>query len=388
MALSNEVNYFYDALNGGFAYKMDGHVIPQSNTKPLINLEAEMNGMTSASVLNDHLNIGKTRYSNILFKKSLTDDDKKENFLALTLGNSALPVQSFFNFEQMALNGITDYNLPFLDKNDQGLSLNSLIEGEKFKFSLSTTTPVKKQTDGGEHIMGNTNALMGTMEYMFNDDLILGILTGMANEREGFLGLEGNEAFTLDNSSNLSTFNSLKIQKNITDDLALTMTGTLAYSDFEGDSKSLLKSADNILSESYSITLNKANLFGNDNFALSISQPNRVRDGSFTLRLSDLADKDGNINIRDTKVDLEPSGRQIDTSFAYTLDLLDDITLSLKGTVTDQLNHIKDNDKHYSGYLGIKFKNTKIGISDGTNIAEPDIRIRSPRRCEQHHNPH
>ena len=57
----NEVNYFYDALNGGFAYKMDGHVIPHSNTKPVINLEAEMNGMKSASTLNHHLNIGKTR---------------------------------------------------------------------------------------------------------------------------------------------------------------------------------------------------------------------------------------------------------------------------------------------------------------------------------------
>ena len=43
-ALSNEVNYFYDALNGGFAYKMNSHVIvPQSNTKPVVNLEAEMN---------------------------------------------------------------------------------------------------------------------------------------------------------------------------------------------------------------------------------------------------------------------------------------------------------------------------------------------------------
>ena len=302
LALSNEVNYFYDALNGGFAYQMDGHVIPVSNTKPLINLEAEMNGMTSASILNEHLNIGKNKFNNFLYKKSFAKEDEKEKFLALTLGTSALPVQSFFNFEQMALNGITDYNLPFLDKNDQGLSLNSFIEGEKFKFSLSTTTPVKKQTDAGEQMMGNTNALMGTLEYMVNDDLILGLLTGMANEREGFLGLEGNEAFTLDNSSNLSTFNSLKIQKNITDDLALTMTGTLAYSDFEGDSKSLLKSADNILSDAYSITLNKANLFGNDNFAFSISQPNRVRDGSFTLRLSDLADEDGYINIRDTRL--------------------------------------------------------------------------------------
>ena len=60
------MNYFYDALNGGFAYKMDGHVIPQSNTKPVINLEAEMSGMKSASTLNNYLNIGKTDYKNIL----------------------------------------------------------------------------------------------------------------------------------------------------------------------------------------------------------------------------------------------------------------------------------------------------------------------------------
>ena len=96
-------------------------------------------------------------------------------------------------------------------------------------------------------MMGNTNSLMSTLEYMVNDDLMLGILTGMANEREGFLGLEGNEAFSLDNSYNLTTFNSLKIQKNIKDDLALTLTGTYAYSDFEGDKTSLLKSAAMVL---------------------------------------------------------------------------------------------------------------------------------------------
>ena len=53
------MNYFYDALNGGFAYKMDGQ-LPQSNTKPIINLDVEMNGMKSALTLNNNLNIGKT----------------------------------------------------------------------------------------------------------------------------------------------------------------------------------------------------------------------------------------------------------------------------------------------------------------------------------------
>ena len=355
---------------------MNSHVVvPQSNTKPVINLEAEMNGMKSASTLNNYVNIGKTNYKNILYDKSFSDDEDLKKQLAITLGSAALPVQSFFNFEQMALNGITDYNLPFLDKQDQGLSLNTLIEGERFKFSLSSTTPLKKQTSDGDHIMGSSTSLMSTMEYMINEDMMLGLLFGFVEEREGFLGLEGNEAFSLDNSTNLSKFNSLKIHKNINDDLALTLTGTLAYSDFEGDTTSLLKSADNVLSESYSLTLNKANLFGNDNFAISISQPNRVRDGSLVLRLSDLADKNGNINIRDTRVDLEPSGRQIDTSFAYTKDIFEDFTLSLKATITDEFNHIEDNDKHYSGYIGLNYKNLKVGISDATNLSKPSFSL-------------
>ena len=276
----------------------------------------------------------------------------------------------------MILNGITNYNLPFLDQNDQGLSLNSLIEGERFKFSLSSTTPIKQNTDGGEVTMGSSTSLMSTLEYDFNEDFTLGLLTGLANEREGFLGLEGSEAFTLDNSSNLTTFNSLKIQKNIRDDLALTITGTLAYSNFEGDSMSLIKSANNILSESFSFTLNKANLFSNDNFAISISQPNRVKDGSLILRLSDLADQDGYIKIRETEVDLEPSGRQIDTSFSYTKDISEDFTLSFKGTITDELNHIENNAKDYSGYIGLNFENLKIGITDGTTTSKPSFKLK------------
>ena len=89
------MNYFYDALNGGFAYKMDGHVIPHSNTKPVINLEAEINGMKSASTLNNYLNIGKTDYKNILYKKSFSDDEDLEKQLALTLGDCCITSSKF-----------------------------------------------------------------------------------------------------------------------------------------------------------------------------------------------------------------------------------------------------------------------------------------------------
>ena len=77
----------------------------------------------------------------------------------------------------MALNGITEYNLPFLDQQDQGLSLNTLIEGERFKFSLSSTTPVKQTNGEDEDVyMGASTSLMSTMEYTFNEDVVIRIV--------------------------------------------------------------------------------------------------------------------------------------------------------------------------------------------------------------------
>jgi hypothetical protein len=38
-------------------------------------------------------------------------------------------------------------------------------------------------------------------------------------------------------------------------------------------------------------------------------------------------------------------------------------------------NHIKDNDKHYSGYIGLNFENLKVGVSDATNTSVDQVTI-------------
>ena len=40
------------------------------------------------------------------------------------------------------------------------------------------------------------------------------------------------------------------------------------------------------------------------------------------------------------------------------------------------MNHIKDSDKHYSGYLGLDFENLKIGITDGTSTSKPSFKLK------------
>ena len=62
-------------------------------------------------------------------------------------------------------------------------------------------------------------------------------------------------------------------------------------------------------------------------------------------------------------------------AFAYTKDIFEDFTLSLKATITDEFNHIEDNDKHYSGYIGLHYKNLKVGISDATNLSKPSFSL-------------
>ena len=371
-ALDGEVNYFYDAMGSGFVYELDGHVLPQANTAPTINIESEIGKLQSAKSLNQFVNKKDKTYKNILKKKEISKNENSKTELALTLGHSAIPAQSFFNYDQYVFNGITDYNLPFLKQNDKGLSINSLFETDKLKLSLSSTTPVK---ENDETYMGDQKSILSSLEYEITDNFNIGLLNGIVNEREGFLGLDGNEAFSLDNSKNLSKFNSLKFQTNIKDDLSLTLTGSYASSDFTGDEKSLLKSANDIISNSYSISLNKSNLIRNDNFVISISQPNRVIDGELNLRLSEPVGKNGAIKLKEISVPLKPSGRQIDTTASYTYDVNDDLTLSTKLSHSSELNHIEDNKDIWSGFVGMKYKNLKIGVSDSQDLDKPSFKL-------------
>ena len=377
-AISNAVDgklisNFYDAMGSQFAYNVGDHiVVPESNTAPAIKIENEMNRLTSAYSLNKQLNLNNSEYKSVIKQKIINDDNNLKSIFAMTLGSSAIPTQSFFNFDQYAFNGITDYNLPFLNKNDQGLSLNSMIEFDKFKFSLSTTTPMKQNAS---EYLGEQKSILSSLEYQFNDSLSFGLLNGIVNERENFLGLQGGEALSVNNSSNISKFNSVKLQKNIFDDLSLTFTGSYAISSFDGDASSMIGSAKNIRSDSYSININKANLFKNDNFAFSISQPNRVNSGELVFRLSDLADYDGNIEITEVPVSLKPSGRQIDTTVSYAYDFEKDITLTSKITYTNELNHTKGNNDVVSSFIGLKRNNLKLGLSETNSFKETNFMI-------------
>ena len=61
----------------------------------------------------------------------------------------------------------------------------------------------------------------------------------------------------------------------------------------------------------------KHDLNSNDSFIIKVYQPHRLESGTANISVPLAHDVNGTLNYNQEKVDLHPSGRQIDLSFRY-----------------------------------------------------------------------
>ena len=105
------------------------------------------------------------------------------------------------------------------------------------------------------------------------------------------------------------------------------------------------------------------NLTDDDHLSLFVNQPNRVNDGSIAIKIADLADSNGNISQTVKHIDLESSSRQLNYGLSYRKDLNDDLALSLKHMITNNLNHRQNSNILHSSYIGMNYKDIKFGFA-------------------------
>ena len=65
------------------------------------------------------------------------------------------------------------------------------------------------------------------------------------------------------------------------------------------------------------------NILGDDQFSLSISQPNRINGGEMSIRMANLAESDGTISYRNKSIDLKAGGREMAYGLSYRKDFDD-----------------------------------------------------------------
>ena len=207
----------------------------------------------------------------------------------------------------------------------------------------------------------------GSFAFGFKQDLgdssNIRFITGLAEETNGFLGLSGSGAFTLDGAETSTAFTGVNFASDISPNLSFGAVAIYANSEMFNRGHTILSGVDQAISNSFALNLEGSNIWGSDRLEISLAQPSRIQEGSMRVRVTNLADAEGNLTYRSELVSLEPSGRQIDLSIGYAREVSSDFVFSTKLSRTSQLNHVRDAGDITSAYLGARYKNFLIGAS-------------------------
>jgi|GEM_PF-5882103 len=407
-ALAGELNYFSDDMNGAFAYNMSGHISGANLDNPVLNLSSEMITLSTIPLTLAHEHDARPIYLGMLGYNTIGADDVSINF-SLARGDGDQLAGEFFSLGSELGRGFTSYDTPYLMSEENGESINAVIDMQKtkvfFGFNRTKENESNRSALFGETTLANwqsgSNGLSASTyegqfgsaampdysgakdmnERLRDDDnrvqkssftvgakyyptksVALGLIAGQAREENGSLGLTGSGALDLRDAVSFTDFYGLNIGYEISKNLALRGKTIISETNMELEADRMLRGADGVSANSFYIELERQNLFGNDVASISIGQPSCVYDGTLGMRLADRAAADGTISYRDRQINLAPSGRQIDLSVAYAKMFLDDIGVSLKLAQTSDVYHIASPEKTYSGFAGLTYGDVMFAV--------------------------
>lgn len=344
--LIGAVGYTYDDLGGGFEYDMSYHVNLISNNKPKFNLSEELKSLTNP------------------IDNSLKTKDSFNLNQGISIGLSALPVQSFFGSNTYSPTNLQSYHTPYLDSNEGGLGIGGTFNISNTRLLVGATMPI--EFNNGQKI-GSKKSLVSSLEYGNPQSQSVTLMTGLSQENDSLLGSIGSNAFSLDGAKSTTIFTALKTQKHLFDNFSLTGIATHANTNMTSPSNSLVDSARDIKSSSIALVADMRNISNDDQLSIFVNQPNRVDSGSIAIKTASLADSNRNINQTIKNIDLDSSSRQLNYGLSYRKDLNENLAFSVKHIITNNLNHSDNSNRLHSSYIGMDYKDLKLGFASNPN---------------------
>jgi len=344
--LIGEVGYTYDDLGGGFEYDMSYHVNLLSNNKPKFNLSEELKSLTNP------------------IDNSLKTKDSLNLNQGISIGLSAIPIQSFFDSNSYSSPNLQSYHTPYLDSNEGGLGIGGTFNISNARLLVGATMPI--EFNNGQKI-GSKKSLVSSLEYGNPQSQSVTLMTGLSQENDSLLGSIGSNAFSLDGAKSTTTFTALKAQKHLLDNFSLTGIVTHANTNMTSPSNSLVDSARDVKSSSIALVADMRNLSNDDQLSIFVNQPNRVDSGSIAIKTASLADSNRNINQTIKNIDLDSSSRQLNYGLSYRKDLNENLAFSVKHIITNNLNHSDNSNRLHSSYIGMDYKDLKLGFASNPN---------------------
>ena len=356
-SLSSETNYFYDAMGGGFKYKMSNHVVSSSESQKTIDLLRELGDLDNSLTENFSSN-NKSNFEGSTLDVTLDNNNQR---IITTVGQAPPPIQSFFEVGSSFSNLYSKFEAPYLSNKEGGAGITLISNYGNERYMLSFNQPIEYGLDGKKK--GVQTSTLFSYDNNLSEKINVGFIAGQISQNDSFLGLEGYEAFTLDGADTDTSFIGTKFKVFPNETTKITAIATAGSSNMNRPGYGLVRSANDVTSSSIGLAVNKTNLFGKDKIAFSIVQPNRINNGNLNVLSNNLSDSEGNLTYNNNNLSIAPSGRQLDIGMSYSKDISDKLVLTSKLIGTNQLNHIKTQNDVLTGFVGLKYGGLKLGTS-------------------------
>ena len=330
--LKGETAYAYDALNGGFKFEITDFITYDSLTEQKVEqtLDKELD------FLNNYKYNEKKYVKDFFAGEYFNFRDEYNKGFSLTLDETNIAIQNFNHYNNKY------YKNPFTTEN-KGVGFNNKFyffgNDVLIGYNNSKFNPL---TNINKDIIVPMETLAMSINFDHDKFDLLSFTTGILREENTFLLSEGSGAFDLNNKDNISNFYGLNISKSLNKSENIYFSSIFANSKLDNSLNSLIVDTSEVLSSSFEISYEKRNLIDDDEFRLTLSQPNRIEEGDMTFRFMGLASRDGILPYQDHKIKLEPSGRQKDLIFSYYKNLSKNYKTGFKAIITDDLGHYKN----------------------------------------------
>ena len=325
--LSQKYTYAYDALHAGFKFNLSDFVVDENieNQRIKISLDEEMDKLRN---FNHKIN---NKYK---FKGEFLNFKNKFNYgSSITLNYPNLAIQNSFPKNNF-------YKNPFLSENN-GIGFNQklYVSGNDLFISYNNSK-LNPLTNINHNIILPIETLAISFDLKNNFFEDFSIVGGIIKEEESFLLSESSGAFAFE-EDNITNFYGINLSKKFINGGILSFNNSFGLSNFKNNYNNFIVGSSDVLSTNFEIDYELNNIFGDDRFNLSVSQPNRVEKGNMKFRLIGLSDKNGIIPYNDHIINLSPSGRQKDLILSYYKSINENINLGVKTFVSDDVGHRK-----------------------------------------------
>ena len=353
-SLNGQKAYFYDALNGGFAFDMGSLV---KNRSSVSNQNHSFDRFLGGStILHQKMGNGFSFISD----KSQGDavNGSMMAFVPISSSSSSfvgqnIHMQNALSFTQRSgnnsygVNSSNPFNIPFMQASEQGISIGNRInlgegtlsfgvfDGESVDYELKTTGFV---TEYGREI-GSTHT---------------SLFIGSTNEDGGFLETSVEGAFAEDSLAS-TTFAGLASYGWLNSSWSYNALGSAGLTKMNVNGVGLLNDIKDVTSTSFAFEVARPiGLNEQDSVHIGISQPLRVESGNAKIMVPQLYGTGGSLNFSETSVDLSPSGRQVDVSLGYQATVNDAVNVGVQLAVSKDYGHVKSDDLVNSAFAFMK----------------------------------